>query len=338
MRSRASRARAVKASSKNKICEHLRGLDRAGLDGASKTVRLVRSGDKSPASAKKLADRIAGRDQRDYVRRIVKEITDQVKAQSSETEVKAVGMIGRDVHDKLVLAQALRAAFPDRVLFTTDLDARLLHPDVTGYTRNIIVASSLPLTLRQPLQVGVPPFRNSYQTATFLGARYAVVDDGKRGEMLFAAIRTELAKTSCSRSACATRSSSGPRSHAVRGGTARDLCRGGGGPAGGAGWVDRLQPLRAGHVGGTALAVQEQAGRSALRHREQGRLGARGGGVRLRGGRRDRALRTGQHGCPEGSSCLASRQRRSSGLSCIPACGHCPRAGPRPVQLAPGAG
>ena len=53
--------------------------------------------------------------------------------------MKAVGIIGRDVHDKLVLAQALRAAFPDRVLFTNDLDARLLHPDVTGYTRNIIV-------------------------------------------------------------------------------------------------------------------------------------------------------------------------------------------------------
>jgi hypothetical protein len=173
---------------------YLRGLDGAGLDGASKQVRLVRSGDK-PASERKDSqiEWPEGRDQRDYVRRIVKEITDQVKAQSSETEVKAVGMIGRDVHDKLVLAQALRAAFPDRVLFTTDLDARLLHPDVTGYTRNIIVASSLPLTLRQPLQVGIPPFRDSYQTATFLGARYAVVDDGKRGEM-FAAIRTELAK------------------------------------------------------------------------------------------------------------------------------------------------
>ena len=54
-------------------------------------------------------------------------------------------MIGSDVHDKLVLAQALRGAFPDRVLFTTDLDARLLHPNATRYTRNVIVASSLPL-------------------------------------------------------------------------------------------------------------------------------------------------------------------------------------------------
>ena len=77
---------------------------------------------------------------------------------------------------------------------TTDLDARLLHPDVTGYTRNIIVASSLPLSLRKDLQGGIPPFSaNSYQTATFLGARYAAADDGKRDERL-GAIKAELAK------------------------------------------------------------------------------------------------------------------------------------------------
>jgi|GEM_PF-2296912 len=173
---------------------YLRGLDGAGLDGAPKQVRLVRAGDK-PASERKDSqiEWPEGRDQRDYVRRIVKEISDPATAHSFETEVKAVGMIGRDVHDKLVLAQALRAAFPDRVLFTTDLDARLLHPDVTGYTRNIIVASSLPLSLRKDLQGGIPPFRDSYQTATFLGARYAAADDGKRDERL-GAIKAELAK------------------------------------------------------------------------------------------------------------------------------------------------
>ena len=173
---------------------YLRGLDGAGLDGASKQVRLVRSGDK-PASERKDAqiEWPEGRDQRDYVRRIVKEITNRVDRLSPETEVKAVGMIGRDVHDKLVLAQALRAAFPDRVLFTTDLDARLLHPDVTGYTRNIIVASSLPLTLRKEQQGGIPPFRDSYQTATFLGARYAAAEDVRRDGVLVD-IKAELAK------------------------------------------------------------------------------------------------------------------------------------------------
>jgi hypothetical protein len=168
---------------------YLRGLDGAGLDGASKQVRLVRSGDR-PASERKDSqiEWPEGRDQRDYVRRMVKEIRDRVSRLSLETEVKAVGIIGRDVHDKLVLAQALRAAFPDRVLFTTDLDARLLHPDVTEHTRNMIVASSLPLALGGRLQGGIPPFRDSYQTATFLGARYAATEE------VLGAIKAELAK------------------------------------------------------------------------------------------------------------------------------------------------
>ena len=38
-------------------------------------------------------------------------------------QVRAIGVIGNDVNDKLLLVQALRAAFSDRVLFTTDIDA-----------------------------------------------------------------------------------------------------------------------------------------------------------------------------------------------------------------------
>ena len=61
---------------------YLRGLDGAGLDGASKQVRLVRAGDK-PASERKDSqiEWPEGRDQRDYVRRIVKEISDPATAQ-----------------------------------------------------------------------------------------------------------------------------------------------------------------------------------------------------------------------------------------------------------------
>src|SRR5262249_43007001 len=87
---------------------------------------------------------------------------------------RAIGLIGNDVHDKLILAQALRAAFPDRVLFTTDLDTRLMHPEVIGYTRNLVVASSLPLNFfDRTSRMTAGPFRDVYQTATYLAARYA---------------------------------------------------------------------------------------------------------------------------------------------------------------------
>ena len=49
---------------------YLRGLDGAGLDGASKQVRLVRAGDKPASERKDLQiEWPEGRDQRDYVRR-----------------------------------------------------------------------------------------------------------------------------------------------------------------------------------------------------------------------------------------------------------------------------
>ena len=107
-------------------------------------------------------------------------------------------MIGTDVNDKLLLVQALRAAFSDRVLFTTDIDARLLHPEAVRYTRNLIVASSLPLVLDdeildQKLRARVAPFRDMYQTATFLGARYASADD-KQARPVAPAIEKRLEK------------------------------------------------------------------------------------------------------------------------------------------------
>jgi hypothetical protein len=177
-----------------KIYAFLRGIDGANLDGGTKEVRLVpRAGaDKGRDANKEPAiEWPESRDQRDYVRRLAREI--QKQAAHDRVTVAAIGMFGVDVHDKLVLAQALRETFPDRPLFTTDLDARLLHPDVLSYTRNMIVASSLPLT-PPPLKNDIPavfsllstpsdveqsaaervtPFRDAYQTATFFAARYA---------------------------------------------------------------------------------------------------------------------------------------------------------------------
>lgn len=161
---------------------YLRGLD--GVTIGDSTSQTRRSGDSNRGDAKAPIEWPEGRPQSDYVRRLVQEILKD----NADRPVHAVGMIGSDVHDKLVLVQALRDAFPDRVLFTTDMDARLLHPSVMRYMRNVIVASSLPLAWneeaessaalrsRQPAN-RIGPFRDTYQTATFLAARLAVVAD-----------------------------------------------------------------------------------------------------------------------------------------------------------------
>ncbi len=156
----------------------LRGLDGATLEGLSPQARRGGDGGRGDAKGSPI-EWPEGRGQADYVRRLVEEILKDNRKKS----VQAVGVIGWDVHDKLILLQALRDAFPDRVLFTTDVDARLTHPSVTRYSRNVIVATSLPLSVLtvEPgtTQQGIPKpvigqFRDAYQTATFLAAWLAV--------------------------------------------------------------------------------------------------------------------------------------------------------------------
>ena len=173
---------------------YLRGLDGANTDGAARQVRLVPRGDKSKDDKQPSIEWPESRDQRDYVRRLVEQIQLEADRGGPGEQVRAIGVIGTDVNDKLLLVQALRGAFSDRVLFTTDMDARLLHPEAVRYTRNLVVASSLPLVLDDDkvLKAGVGPFRDVYQTAAFLGARYASADDEKAKHLL-AAIETQLA-------------------------------------------------------------------------------------------------------------------------------------------------
>ncbi len=132
------------------------------------------------------------RDQLDYLRRMAQALkrseTLQVAPGSSAVggvgPIGAIGIFANDVHDKLLILQALHDSFPDKVFFTTDMDARYLHPRTLPFTRNLVVASSLPLRFApQPvasgassarsLQTGTPPFRDVYQAATYVAARLA---------------------------------------------------------------------------------------------------------------------------------------------------------------------
>ena len=117
----------------------------------------------------------AGRSQFDSMRRMAAQIRtlEKSKRQSGET-LAAVGLIGSDVYDKLLVLQALRPYLPNAVFFTTDLDARLTHASQFKWSRNLIVASSFGLELSLLVQQDTPPFRDSYQTSTFLATLLAL--------------------------------------------------------------------------------------------------------------------------------------------------------------------
>jgi hypothetical protein len=165
--------------------KYLRGLD--GMLPSDKPA----SGDTQARAAKgdgrrndgSLIERAEGMSQFDYLRRLAQ----QIKARDAELRatthdgkgLRAIGVMGSDVHDKLLLLQALAPELPDAMFFTTDLDARYLHPREQPWARNLLVGASFGLRLEDGLQGGTPPFRDSYQTASFFATRL-LLDDVRR--------------------------------------------------------------------------------------------------------------------------------------------------------------
>lgn len=157
---------------------YLRGLDElqgsAGRGEAARATSLSTSDPVQPLLQGQLhGERPAGNSQFDYARRLARAIKD---SETTEKPIKAIGICGTDVFDKLLLLQAMRDEFPGRVFFTTDLDAALLMPDQYRWTRNLIVASSYDLRLGARLQGQAPPFRDCYQTSVFIATKLAVGD------------------------------------------------------------------------------------------------------------------------------------------------------------------
>ena len=111
----------------------------------------------------------------DYLERMADRLVslDETLMRQMRGRLRAIGVLGSDVYDKLLILQALRHRFPGIVFFTTDLDARMLDPGNFPWTRNLVVVSDFGLQLLDSLQGSVPPFRNSYQTSTFLATLLA---------------------------------------------------------------------------------------------------------------------------------------------------------------------
>ncbi len=168
-----------------------------GIDGVTTRESADRAGAPPPKAAGATLEWPESRDQLDYLRRLAQSL----KASESNPALAPIGAIGifaNDVHDKLLILQALHEDFSDKMFFTTDMDARYLHPRTQAFTRNLVVASSLPLAFysapdpRPPgvvdLQAGTPPLRDIYQTSTYAAARRA----GCRSEPCKAAEREAL--------------------------------------------------------------------------------------------------------------------------------------------------
>jgi hypothetical protein len=165
------------------LFEYPRGLD--GVIPGRDAKKGAERGDKATGSGafqwnSDPGERAEGASQVDYVRRLAAEL-DRLVSSSGDSRAPwrndhslVIGVLGSDLYDKLLILQALRPQHPHATFFTFDLDARMLHSDEFEWARNLLVISPLGLRLRPKLQGSIPPFRDSYQTASFLSARIAV--------------------------------------------------------------------------------------------------------------------------------------------------------------------
>jgi hypothetical protein len=140
-----------------------------GLDGTGLRIRATANQQVLDESAA-LEAYPFGTGQIDSLRRYLNELSVGFeKIFPTRTPPTAVGVFGVDVFDKITLLAALRPYFQDSVFFTVDMDSRFFHPRHAKVARNLVVAAHFDLQLNKKLQGGLPPFRDSYQTATYYG-------------------------------------------------------------------------------------------------------------------------------------------------------------------------
>lgn len=155
---------------------YLRGLD-GKLPGDKADEKAA---ERSPGAAapRPKIESPDGRAQTDYLRRLSHRLRELNYEHRAIGGIRAVGVLGSDVYDKLEILAALRPVLPNALFFTNQIDARFLHPDEWDKTRNLVVAASSPL---QPEKDGrpetdTPVFRDGNQTALYLATRLAVQD------------------------------------------------------------------------------------------------------------------------------------------------------------------
>ena len=168
---------------------YLRGIDGRVPDASAANGEGKKSSEKQRESSQ--VERPDGDAQIDYLRRLAAtmkqhetRLTEEARAhrpwyERTRTPFRAIGIVGNDYYDKLLVMQALRPVFPDAVFFTTDLYAAMLHPVDNRAMRNVIVGSGFGLAIHPQLQRETPPFRDSYQAAAYLATLVALQAGGK---------------------------------------------------------------------------------------------------------------------------------------------------------------
>jgi hypothetical protein len=131
---------------------YLRGID-GHLPGntSDRSAQQTREPFEDLDRARRPREMPEGLNQADYLRRLAQVLVRQDRQLRRENRglgddnqgLSAVGILGSDLYDKLMILRALRRELPSTLFFTTDLDVRFTHPSEWAQTHNLIVASPL---------------------------------------------------------------------------------------------------------------------------------------------------------------------------------------------------
>ena len=145
-----------------------------GLDGRFGAAVRLETGSNSGGEGRNsvAGDVPRGPDQTDALRRLAVQLVElhQSRQREGKPGIVAVGVLGGDVYDKLLVFRALRPLLGNSLFFTNNLDAWLWESNELRTTRNLIVGSPFDLRLADRWQAGKPPFRDSYQTSVYAAA------------------------------------------------------------------------------------------------------------------------------------------------------------------------
>jgi hypothetical protein len=156
---------------------YLRGID-GQLPGDSTKETSPALGQKAQLTPDTVAiEATEGLNQSDYLRRLARQLKED-NARWRERDgagINAIGLLGSDIYDKLMILRALRPEFPEAIFFTNNYDAHFERRDDLSDTRNLIIGSpfgnALPANFYTRQHIA--PFRDTNQTSLFVGTLVA---------------------------------------------------------------------------------------------------------------------------------------------------------------------
>jgi hypothetical protein len=157
---------------------YLRGLDGKAPGETGQTDPSLSKPDKTSAWRRDPPEPPDGTNQTDGLIQIAGHLSvlNELCVRARGRGIAAVGILGNDPYDKMMILKALRPKLSEAVFFTTDLDARLAYSPELKETHNLIIGSSYGYKLRPSIKSPyiVTPFRDSYQTSIYCATLQAI--------------------------------------------------------------------------------------------------------------------------------------------------------------------